>query len=44
VGHETATGEMSKVQHCWKKEKEKHLEELGIEGVTITEIDVFTCH
>jgi hypothetical protein len=32
---------MSKAKQCWEKPKEKHLEELGIEGPTITEIEVF---
>jgi len=43
VGHEAGTGEMSKAEQCREKAKEKHLEELGIEGVTITETEVFTC-
>jgi hypothetical protein len=34
---------MSKAEHCWEKAKEKRLEELGIEGLTITEIEVFAC-
>jgi len=34
---------MSKVDHCWEKAKEKHLEELGIERVKINEIEVFAC-
>jgi hypothetical protein len=32
---------MSKAEHCWEEAKEIHLEELGIEGVTINEIEVF---
>jgi hypothetical protein len=34
-------GEMGKAERCWEKAKEKHLEKLDIEGVTITEIEVF---